>query len=32
MIEKGDFKENSNVVVIHTGGLRGRMKELGDIF
>lgn len=32
MIQKGKFKENSNVVVIHTGGLRGRMKELGEIF
>ncbi|MEY4541855.1 MAG: hypothetical protein RLZZ306_3612 [Bacteroidota bacterium] len=31
MIQKGEFKENSNVVVIHTGGLRGRMKELGEI-
>ena len=32
MIQKGEFKENSNIVVIHTGGLRGRMKELGEIF
>lgn len=31
MIKRGEFKENSNVVVIHTGGLRGRMKELGEI-
>ncbi len=31
MIQKGEFSENSNVVVIHTGGLRGRMKELGEI-
>ncbi len=32
MIQKGEFRENSNIVVIHTGGLRGRMKELGEIF
>lgn len=32
MIQKGEFRENSNVVVIHTGGLRGRMKELGELF
>ena len=32
MIQKGEFSENSNVVVIHTGGLRGRMKELGELF
>jgi 1-aminocyclopropane-1-carboxylate deaminase len=32
MIQKGEFKENSTVVVIHTGGLRGRSKELGEIY
>jgi 1-aminocyclopropane-1-carboxylate deaminase len=32
MIQKGRFKENSTVCVIHTGGLRGRMKELGEIY
>lgn len=32
MIQKGKFKENSTIVVIHTGGLRGRMKELGEIY
>ncbi|MES2517116.1 MAG: pyridoxal-phosphate dependent enzyme [Bacteroidota bacterium] len=28
MIQKGKFKENSTIVVVHTGGLSGRMKEL----
>ncbi|MDZ7897205.1 MAG: pyridoxal-phosphate dependent enzyme [Arcicella sp.] len=28
MIQKGKFKENSTVVVIHTGGLQGRSDEL----
>jgi 1-aminocyclopropane-1-carboxylate deaminase len=32
MIQKGRFRENSTVCVIHTGGLRGRMKELGEIY
>jgi len=32
MIKQGEFKANSTIVVIHTGGLRGRMKELGEIF
>lgn len=31
MIQRGEFRENSTIVVIHTGGLRGRMKELGEI-
>jgi 1-aminocyclopropane-1-carboxylate deaminase len=32
MIQKGKFRENSTVCVIHTGGLLGRAKELGDIW
>lgn len=32
MIQKGKFKEGTTICVIHTGGLRGRMKELGEIF
>jgi 1-aminocyclopropane-1-carboxylate deaminase len=32
MIQKGKFKENSTIVVVHSGGLRGRMKELGEIW
>jgi 1-aminocyclopropane-1-carboxylate deaminase len=32
MIQKGEFKENSTICVIHTGGLRGRAKELGEIY
>lgn len=31
MIQKGHFKENSTIVVIHTGGLLGRCKELDEI-
>jgi len=31
MIKQGEFKENSTIVVIHTGGLRGRTKALGEI-
>jgi 1-aminocyclopropane-1-carboxylate deaminase len=32
MIKQGKFKENSTICVIHTGGLRGRAKELGEIW
>ena len=32
MIQKGKFKEGTTICVIHTGGLRGRMKQLGEIF
>ena len=28
MIQKGNFKENSTVVVVHTGGMQGRSDEL----
>ncbi len=32
MIQKGKFKAGTTICVIHTGGLRGRMKELGGFF
>jgi len=32
MIQKGKFKAGITVCVIHTGGLRGRMKQLGEVF
>ena len=32
MIQKGKFKVGTTVCVIHTGGLRGRLKQLGEIF
>lgn len=32
MIQKGLFKENSIIVVIHTGGLLGRCTELDEIY
>ncbi len=32
MIQKGKFKAGTTICVIHTGGLLGRMKELGEIF
>ena len=32
MIQKGKFKAETTICVIHTGGLRGRMKQLGEIF
>jgi len=30
MIQQGKFKENTNIVVVHTGGMQGRMKELDE--
>jgi 1-aminocyclopropane-1-carboxylate deaminase len=30
MIQQGKFKENSTIVVVHTGGMQGRMKELDE--
>jgi 1-aminocyclopropane-1-carboxylate deaminase len=30
MIQQDKFKENTNIVVVHTGGMQGRMKELDE--